>query len=167
MKTKTITQGALVVALIMVFFLIFKGVTNIFNALLVPLSLYLVAIGKAKRDIFSIYLFFLVMCAIFFSIQIIFAIFYCGIAFLLAQLLAKKTYPLLAVISLAITTTISFGLAISLTDFFFLTEMSKIILRVINNNMITYSLLLLAEGSLVASLLYLTAKIARKRLYRV
>ena len=53
MNIKAITRGALAIALICIFFTIFKGTTNIFNALLVPTALYISLINQRVKEIFA------------------------------------------------------------------------------------------------------------------
>jgi len=54
-KASMITQGAIGIALIFVYFSLFKGPTNIINALLIPITLFLISIKQKKKDIFILY----------------------------------------------------------------------------------------------------------------
>jgi hypothetical protein len=158
--SSSITQGALVIALIVVFFLFFKGVTNILNALLVPLSLFIFSINKKYSETLLVYLAVFFICVFFFNLQLLFFIFYCAIAFILKVLIHKNINLFLSAVILSITSTIAFWLAIMMTDYIFLTQMGRIMLELLDGNIFVYALMLTAEGILVGvSQLLLSRKI--------
>lgn len=128
-----ITRGAMALALIFVFFSLFKGVTNILNAFLVPLTLYL--------------------C--------------CCIAFLLIKLREKKVNTLLSTLVLTITVSLSFWIAIMLTDYFFLTHMNNIIIKVLRGNIFAYAIMLIIEGALVGISQLFISRMFYKRLLTI
>lgn len=145
----SIAQGALTIALIVVFFLFFKGVTNIINAFLVPLTLFIFSINKRNSETILLYFAVFIICALFFNLQVFFIVFYCLIAVLLKILLTKKITTLLSAAILSIANAVSFWVAIRLTDYIFLTQMGNIMLKLFNGNIYTCALVLLAEGMIV------------------
>ena len=90
MRIKAITTGALTIALVCVFFMIFKGPTNIFNALLVPLVLYGCLRMLKQTEGYTIMVALLFLCSLLFKVQIVFALFYCLAALVLLNIRVKK-----------------------------------------------------------------------------
>jgi hypothetical protein len=162
----TITQGALAVAMVLVFFSLFKGVTNILNAFAVPLILYAVSVGKKFREIFWVYLVALIFCAVFFNLQIIFICVYCGIAFLLDRLTRRGGHVLLSGFILSVAVTLGFWLAILCTDYLFATQMNAIMMKVYQGKIVVYIAVLYIEGALVGSGQLLLSRKIRKRIFR-
>jgi hypothetical protein len=164
-KASTITQGALTVTLIFVYFLLFKGVANILNALLVPLTLYVFSRGRKMSEVLAVYSVLVLICALFLNLQIIFILFYCGIAYLLSFLSNKNYHTVVSLLILAFAVSLSFWVAIMLTDYIFLTHINAIMMKILKGNLFAYALMLFAEGSLVAlSLFFLSKKINKMNL---
>ncbi|MBU3113249.1 hypothetical protein [Clostridium lacusfryxellense] len=162
-----ITRGAMAMALIFISFSLFKGVTNILNAFIVPLVLYLCLINQKKKQIFTLYLAVIVFCIIFFNIQFFFIIFYCAVAFILTQLRQKKVNTILSTLTLTIAISFSFWIGIMLTDYFFLTHMNEIIMKVMKGNILKYGIMLIIEGALVGVSQLFVSSIFYKRLITI
>lgn len=161
--SSSIAQGALTIALIVVFFLFFKGVTNIINAFLVPLTLFIYSINKRNSETILLYFAVFIICALFFNLQVFFIVFYCLIAVLLKILLTKKINTLLSAAILSIANAVSFWVAIRLTDYIFLTQMGNIMLKLFNDSLYTYALVLLVEGMIVGvSQLFISRAVYRR-----
>lgn len=166
-KLNMITRGAMALALIFVFFTLFRGVTNILNAFLIPLTLYVCTINQKEKQIFTLYSAVIIFCLLFFKIQLFFIVFYCCIAFLLIKLREKKINTMLSALILTITISLSFWISIILTDNFFLTHMYDIIMRVFKGNTLAYAMMLIIEGALVGiSQLYIS-KMFYKRILTI
>ena len=161
---KAITRGALTIALICVFFTLFKGVTNIFNALLIPLTLYLSVLNLRKREIFLIYSALALICFIFFKVQLIFVFFYCLIGLLLCLLHRKKIPFFPSFLFLTVAIGMSFWLSILLTDYLFLTHMNDIMMKALKGSITAYMLMLAFESALVAAGQLMLSKLFYKRL---
>ncbi|MBN2852271.1 MAG: hypothetical protein JXQ23_05985, partial [Clostridia bacterium] len=138
MNAKSIAVGGLSIALICIFFTLFKGVTNILNAFLVPLALYLSLLKLKKKEIFAVYFVLAIICFLFFRLQFIFVLFYCLIAYLLSVLKYKKLSFILSSLILTFAVSISFWLSIMLTDFFLFTHMGDIMLAIFNGSYVIY-----------------------------
>jgi len=143
---------------------LFKGTTNIFNALLVPLVLHLNIINQKWKEIFGIFGALFLVCFILFKVQIIFLLFYCAIALLLLLLRNKRIPTLLSVTVLTVALSLSFWIAIVITDYVFLTHMGDIMLRVFNGNYLVYMGMLFVEGALVGSCQIFVSRAFYKRL---
>ena len=163
-KLNIITRGAMALALIFVFFSLFKGVTNILNAFLIPLTLYLSSINQNIKQILTLYFALIIFCFLFFNVQFFFIIFYCGIAFLLTKLGEGKVNIVLSALILTITISFSFWIAIMLTDHFFLTNMNDIIMKVLKENTFAYGMMLIVEGALVGVSQLFISRIFYKRI---
>lgn len=166
-RIQAITRGALTIALVCIFFTVFKGITNILNALLVPLVLYgsLMNLKREERYAVLVALFF--VCVILFKVQVIFTIFYCIIALSLLFIQQKKwPFPLGAIL-LSLGISLSFWIAIEATDALFLTHMSDIMRHALNDNLLAYAGLLAFEGGLVGTGLLFVSRMYQKRLDRI
>ncbi len=163
--TKSITFGALAVALVIVSFTLFKGVTNILNALLVPLALSLVSLKLRKMEIITILICVILICFFFFYLQLFFIFFYCAISILLVFLSNKKVKSVLSVLILTVATSLSFWIAIILTDAVFATKMNTIMLNVFKGNYSLYSTMLLVEGLIVSVAMFLLFRAVSKRMH--
>jgi len=148
-NVKTITRGALSIALICVFFTIFRGPTNIINALLVPLTLYMSVINQKAKDTAVIFSTLFLVCFILFKVQMIFTFFYCILALMLRLFQNKKVPNLIAGIIMTISISLSFWISIIFTDYIFLTHISDIMLRMAHGNYFIYMSVLVFEGALV------------------
>lgn len=166
-KLNMITRGAMAMALIFVSFSLFKGVTNILNAFLVPMALYLCCVNQEQKQILTLYSAVIIFCFLFFNIQFFFIIFYCFMAFLLINLHEKKVNTVLSVLILTITVSLSFWIAIMLTDHFFLTNMYSIIMKVLKGNVFKYAMMLIFEGALVGVSQLFVSKMFYKRVLTI
>lgn len=146
---KVITRGALSIALICIFFTIFKGPTNIINALLVPLTLFMVTINQKAKGTGVIFTALFLVCFMLFKVQMIFTFFYCILALLLGMVQNKKIPMWVAGIILTFSLSFSFWISIICTDYIFLTHMSEILLNMCNGNYFIYMAVLVFEGGLV------------------
>ena len=162
-----ITRGAMAIALIFIFFSLFRGSTNIINAFLVPLTLYLSTINLKKKQIFTLYAAVIIFCLLFFNIQFFFIIFYCCIAFLLIKLREKNVNAVLSTLILTLTVSFSFWIGIMLTDLLFLTRMTDIVMNILKGNIFAYGMMLLIEGALVGICLLFISRVFYKRLSRL
>lgn len=92
----------------------------------------------------------MLFCFIFFKVQIIFVLAYCIIALLLMGLNKKSFGWLLSVALLTVAISVSFFMALIMTDFIFGTQINILLIRMLGGNLIAYSLLLLCEGLLIS-----------------
>lgn len=160
---RNLTTAAMIMAICLVSFSIFRGAANILNALVIPLAL---AIGKQKlaaRFFAAVALALAGLTAILFPMQLVFVVFYCGLAILI-QIFLRLRHLALAILLHTVAVSISFWLAIMLTDWLFLTEMQPIMLALLNNNYLIYAAMILFEGLIVGSSQIFLARLFRKRL---
>ena len=147
-NTKSITRGALAIALIVVSFSIFKGVTNIFNAFLVPIALHLGTLGTKRVEKAAVFGLVFLLCFLFFKLQMFFLLIYFFVAVLLSLLLKYRTW--ISVSFLTIANSIGFFVGILLTDLLLSTHMFALLMGVLGNNVIAYAGILLFEGAIVS-----------------
>ena len=164
MSVRSITFGALTIALIVVFFTFFKGVTNILNAFFVPMILFSFSINRKAIELLAVFAASIAMCALFFNLQLIFIVFYCIIAFILSIINRKNTGFTLSALILSATVTFFFWSAIILTDMIFKTRMNEIMLKIMNGNRLVYLLILAFEGTVVGIGQLLVSRFIMKRL---
>lgn len=147
-NTKSITRGALAIALIVVSFSIFKGVTNIFNAFLVPIALHLGTLGTKRVEKAAVFGLVFLLCFLFFKLQMFFLLIYFFVAILLSLLLKFRTW--ISLLFLTIANSVGFFVGILLTDLLLSTHMFALLMGVLSNNMIAYAGILLFEGAIVS-----------------
>ena len=164
--TSAIGQGALALAIICVLFLIFKGATNILNALLVPITLYTFSLNKNRSEMLTTYIAAILLCALLFNFQVLFIVFYCGISILLL-LLYKRVNAIFFILILSTVICLCLYSAILLTDYIFGTNMLKITLKVLNGNMLVYLMVVIIEGFIVGTSQYFFLKLINKRMHRI
>jgi hypothetical protein len=150
-RAEVIAQGALTIALIFASFALFKGVTNIINAFLVPIALAIGTMGRKPREVLAVYGVLVLCCLLFFNVQFFFAMFYCCIAFLLVILHVRKVHFAMSLLVLTLVASASFFIATLLTDLLFLTHMNELVMRVLKGNWLAYAGILLFEGALVGT----------------
>lgn len=151
----------------MVFFTIFKGTTNILNAVLVPLILYVymsIEQGKAAYIMLSA---LLLICLIFFKQQIIFVFFYIIVSRLLILFAKHKVHAVKKVVILTMISFICLNIAIKLTDYIFMSNIERILIRLTQNNYAIYLSIIFIEGLIVATGLVLTTYFFDKRLKHI
>lgn len=163
LSVRSVTFGALTIALIVVFFTFFKGVTNILNAFFVPITLFSFSINRKASELLAVSAGAIAICALFFNLQLIFIVFYCVIALILSTLNRKNAGIVVSAITLSVAVTIFFWIAIMLTDTLFKTHMSEILLKLMNDSRVYYILLLTFEGTMVGiSQLFVSRLISKK-----
>ena len=160
----TIAQGALCLALVVVLFTFFKGVTNIINALFIPIVLYIFSAGKTKVEILAINLSALILVAIVYNFQVFFMLFYCLIAISYLFLFFKlRGFWIIIIMSLIISA--SFLFAVLLTDNVFNLNMMAITIKVFKGSFILYIGILFVEGLIISFLQYFIIRLINKRVF--
>ncbi len=147
-NTKSITRGALAIALIIVSFSMFKGVTNIFNAFLVPIALHLGTVRTKPVEKAAVFGLVALLCFLFFKLQMVFLLIYFLVAMVLPLLLKLKMW--ISVPILTIANSVGFLVGILLTDLLLSTHMFALLMGVLDNNRIVYAGILLFEGAVVS-----------------
>lgn len=150
--------------LIYVFFLLFKGPTNILNTLFVPLTIFIFSYRNNLRERLIFYFTILIFSALFFNIQIFFVMAYCIIAAILRIITVNNFRMISSFISLTTSLSLLFYLGIILTDLVFQTRMYSITMKVLNNNIGVYLTVLLIEASFICILLLFFSKLFKKRI---
>ncbi len=164
MNVGLVAQGALAIAMVTVFFLMFRGVTNVFNALLVPLTLYAFSRGNKLEEILTVYAAVLIFVALFFKLQLIFILLYFVIAFLLDLLLrdGERRHTLMATLTISLAVSLGLWVAVVLTDDLFGTRIYEITLGMLGGNAYAYAIMLWIESFLISvGLLYFAEKLAK------
>ncbi len=162
--TATLVRCALTVALIMVFFTIFRGFANLLNAFLVPMTLYMGLKGVNKGQALTLFGAVVIASLLFFSVQTFFILFYFTMALLLRELLKKGISAIMAGLALTLLATAGIFVAIRLTDMVFLTRMHTMYMALLKGNALYYWLMVLAEGLVIGFGLAFGAKAVERRM---
>ena len=164
MKTNNITQSALSLALIVICFLLFRGVTNILNSILVPLVLYLNIRGQSWKVYITTMLGLVLLSILFFKHQIIFSILYGILALLLLKTIKGKKPFLIKVSILSIGAWVGFITAILVTDFILGTKIMTALLSIAGGLYAGVIVLIAVEALIVGTLLVLITPTIENRL---
>ncbi len=163
LKTSDITLGGITIALALVSFMIFKGITNIFNALVIPLLLYCCISRQSKKAMFITFFAFLFLSGLFFKQQLFFSIFYIALAILLAYLTRVKLSLPLKALTLSGASFVSFILAIRLTDFVLFTRIELIMLSLVQGSLPAYLGIIFLQGAFAGTSLAFLSKLIDKK----
>ena len=168
LRVGLVVQGALAIAMVAVFLLLFRGVTNILNAFFVPLVIFAFTRGTRLEEALSVHGALLVFVALFFKLQLVFMLLYCAIGFLLDALLQQpqdeyqSRRTLLVTLTLSLAISLGLWTAVVLTDDLFGTRIQELTLLILQGNTFAYALVLWIESFLVtAGLLYFAEKLAK------
>ena len=161
MKLKDLTSGALILAVIFVFLILFRGHLNILNGILIPITIY-IYLFKINYQVFI----FTAMTAViitflFFIHQIFFLLLY----FLLGLILYlfRNNKKLFQILFMSIFTCFGFLIAINLTDLFLGTLIQNSLLSIVGNNYISYIILIIVQALIVSiSIVTITGSIKNK-----
>jgi hypothetical protein len=157
LKINNLVYNIMALTLIYIFFLLFKGPTNILNALFVPLTIFLFSFKNNLRERLVFYGVVIIFCALFFNIQIFFVIAYCIIAAILRIISVNNFKRISSFFTLTLIISFLFYLGIVFTDLVFQTKMNSIMMTILNNNIIIYLMMIIIEASIVSiSLLFFT-----------
>jgi len=141
MQTKKLTHTAISLTLIIISFMLFRGSTNIFNAVIVPLVFYL-NFDKFDFKYFStLILISLIIAVLFFFQQLFFIFLYALMAVFIKYLLQNNYHQLLKIIILSFGFGIGFYATLTLTDTILGTALRKVLASVAAGNI--YLLILL------------------------
>lgn len=157
------TRSALAIPIVCISFMLFKGPSNILNALFVPLTIFVFTFNSNRKESIAFYIAIILFCAAFFGIQIFFISMYCVIAHSLIIVHKRRMKPFVAFPMLTFVVGFCFWLGILATDFIFYTEINQIMMKILHNNALYYFGMLAIEAGLVSFLLYGLSNIFLKR----
>lgn len=151
MQTKKLTHTAISLTLIIISFMLFRGSTNIFNAVIVPLVFYL-NFDKFDFKYFStLVLISFIIAVLFFFQQLFFIFFYALMAVFIKYLLQYNYHQLFKIIILSFGFGIGFYTTLTLTDTILGTALRKVLASVAAGN-VYFLILLYTVTSLFVSI---------------
>lgn len=161
MRINNLTLAALSLALVFVFFMLFKGVTNILNSIFVPLVFY-INISKFKwKEYIALITAVLILTFLFFFQQIFFVLFYALLGWVLYKLFKRKKGFLLNTTVLTIVNFIGFIIIINITDLLLGTAITKTLLSISGGTQLGLLIVFLLEALFVAlSLVIIIPRVA-------
>jgi len=159
MKTVELTRTAIVLALIMVFYALFKGTANILNAMLVPLLLYAAISGLSLKGRMALFFALIFLSAIINVWQIFFSLIYFLLAVLIYLTTVWRLKLPLRIALVSFVAFISFLFSIRLTDLVFGTRIETTMLQFAGGNYFLYAAVIALEGFIVGAILVWAAYI--------
>lgn len=134
MKTRELTHTAVSLSLIIISFILFKGSTNIFNAVIVPTIFYLNYSKFSLKEFFTLILLSIIMAVLFFFQQLIFIFFYALIAVIIKKILAKSYSRVINFLILSTGFGAGFYITLTLTDIILGTALRNVLASVAAGN---------------------------------
>lgn len=161
MRINNLTLAALSLALVFVFFMLFKGVTNILNSVFVPLVFY-INISRFKwKEYIALVTAVLILTFLFFFQQIFFVLFYALLGWVLYKLFKRKKGFLLNTTILTIVNFIGFIIIINITDLILGTAITKALLSISGGTQLGLLIVFFLEALFVAlSLVIIIPRVA-------
>jgi len=149
MRTRSLTNGASAIALTLVSYFIFRGMTNLVNSITVPLIFLFITRNFDRRSIMFVGIALLFTVLILFPSQILFTLIYLGMAMLL-MLIIRKGIIIRLIYPILVTGLLIFG--VTLTDRIFLTEINAFMLRISDGKIYIYLLIFFIESLVISGL---------------
>ena len=167
MNARSLSRPALGVVLIIVFFTLFRGMTNILNALLVPLTMIMVTEPESPGHRAVFMLAAVLVVFLFYPHQLVFMLLYVLMSSVYRMMKRQDISVGLRVLGLGILAGVGFWGAILGTDALFGTRIRAFMLMLAGGSLPRLLLIMLGEGLLIALLLVLGGRFLERRLNRV
>lgn len=166
MKIKNLTHTAISLALIFISFLIFRGSSNIINAVTVPLILYLNYKKFSLKEYVTLVLMTLIFSLLFFFQQLFFIILYALLGIFLSKLFKSNYSFFFRMVSLTFVFFIGFFGTLNITDFILGTALQQMLLSLMGGN-IFFLILFYLFNSIIISLAlnFITPRIEKKLIH--
>lgn len=163
MRIKHLTHTAISLALIFISFMLFRGSTNLVNAITVPLVLYINYKKFSIREYITLVLMTLIFSFLFFFQQLFFIFLYAFLGIFMAKIFQKNYgfYYRTAVFTLIFS--LGFSITLNLTDLVLGTALQQMLFSIMSQN-ISLMILFYLFNSLIVSLAlnFLTPQIEKK-----
>lgn len=161
MRINNLTLAALSLALVFVFFMLFRGATNILNSIFVPL-VFFINISKFKwKEYILLITAVLILTFLFFFQQIFFVLFYALLGWVLYKLFKKKKGFILNTGLITIVNFVGFIIMFKLTDLLLGTAITKVLLSIGGGTQLGFLVVIFLEALFVAlSLVIIISRVA-------
>ena len=134
MNTRNLTHTAISLTLVIISFMLFRGSTNVFNAVTVPLIFYLNYKKFEFKHFFTLVLLSFIIALLFFFQQFFFIFFYALMAVFIKLLLQYNYHRLIKIIILTVVFGIGFYITLTLTDTILGTALREVLASVAAGN---------------------------------
>lgn len=150
MKIKNLSHTAFSLALIFISFMLFRGSTNIVNAVTVPTIMYLNYIKFSLKEYLALIIITLAFSILFFFQQIFFIFLYALLGIVMAKLFHGDHKKLFKIIFLTKIFALGFFLTLNLTDLILGTALQPMLLSMMGSNVLFLVLFYLVNSLLVS-----------------
>jgi len=157
MKINEVTRAGIILALVMVSYALFKGTSNIFNALLVPLFLYAAISNLSLKGVVALFLSLMFLSAVINMWQIFFSLIYFFLAVLIYLATTRQLKFSLRILLISFVVFISFLFSIRLTDLVFGTRIEAFMMQLAGDSFFIYAAIIALEGVVVGTILVYAA----------
>ena len=138
MKAKNLIYGALCISICLLSFFAFRGLANVVNALIVPLTLGIFTQSMSLREKVTVFIALGIFVFILFLLQIVFLSFYVVLSLVLVFLYEKNIGVLKRYFAFSLLMTVFFAGALYLTDFVFKTRIASITTDILGGNVLFF-----------------------------
>ncbi|MGM0421245.1 MAG: hypothetical protein ACQEQG_09645 [Bacillota bacterium] len=164
MRLRNLTYSAVSLALVAVSFMLFRGVTNILNSIVVPLILYFNLRRHDWPETAVTMLALLILTGLFFMQQLFFVILYLLLSLLLGLVMHEELSRWAKITLMTAGAAFGYFITIRLSDFMLGTNIQAALLAITAGSFPRYLILLMVEALVTAVGLVLLANILRRRI---
>lgn len=162
MRTRALLLGSFSIVLSIVFFTVFRGMSNFLNAFLVPMTLFVFLKGLSYKEMVTVFMAALLVVLFLYQLQTIFFIFYGLVAVLLIKLSRKDFNGIFSTIIISLSLSFTFYLATVITDYLFLTRIRAFTIVMLGGSPVMYAVYLFIFGLLVGSAMITSVRLLSK-----
>jgi hypothetical protein len=152
-SVNSVTEGAVIIALIFVSFSFFRGVTNLINAITVPILIYIYIRRHRARETAGLCTGVFFICLIFFRFQIVFVMIYMIFALAMHMISKKDRNKLISFAAFYVVVFACLLFCVPLTDLLLGTSLYEALTGMSGGSSLSYIFLMLVQSIVISSML--------------
>jgi hypothetical protein len=161
-SVNSVTEGALMIALVFVSFSLFTGVTNLINAVTVPILIYIYIRRHRTKEIAALCSGIFFICLIFFRFQVVFVMIYMIFALALNMISKKSRKKLISFTTFHAVVFTGLLFCVPVTDLLLGTSLYNALTGMSGGSSLSYIVLMFVQ-SIVISFMLLAGMIFLKK----
>ncbi len=152
MKAINLIYGALCISICLLSFFAFRGLTNVINALIVPLTLGIFTQSMNFREKVAVFIALGIFVFILFPLQVIFLLFYVLLSLVLVFLYKKNMGALKSYFVFSLLMSVFFTGALYLTDFVFKTRIASVTTDILGGNVFFFFVSVAVQAFVISAI---------------
>lgn len=149
-----LVRGGLCIAICLLSFLIFRGMANLLNAIVIPLAVTVFTNEMSLREKSALFIALGIFCFVFFPLQILFLSFYILMSFILNFLYKKPRRFLSSFLIFTLTVICFMILAVYGTDIIFKTQIVKITTHLMGGNPYVFLSSIVIQSLIISAVVF-------------